>query len=36
MSKYFMKKQFVIEEMPNKKVGESYFNFGKGNHHKFI
>ena len=36
MSKYFMKKKFVIEEMPNKKVGESYFNFGKGNHHKFI
>ena len=36
MSKYFMKNQLYIEDMPKKKIGESYLNFGKGHHHKFI
>ena len=35
MSKNMMKKKFYIDDMPIKN-SESYFNFGKGNHHKFI
>ncbi len=35
MSKNMINQKLYIDEMPI-KVGESYFNFGKGNHHKFI